>query len=227
MLPSNVPTVRPTPIAAMPTVKPTNQPTQGPPDKLCVDFQYVVRNQVGLDADAIFNEDDNSVLQGLRIATRNITIEILNGTYPGRRFLVHDLIPIESQRAGESHHLRMLAHKGVDARKLDELGKDQGSTSVGSSRYGEGQGQGKRRQLAYYTDNIPVTINSVSDNPLCAGSAQNPRIMCAIVSSTVCVVLEDSDDPNDARALMIAGLRQAVDSGDFLRRIPAQDLQMA
>jgi len=32
----------------------------------------VVRNQVGLDADAIANEEDNNVLQGLRLSTRNI-----------------------------------------------------------------------------------------------------------------------------------------------------------
>jgi len=32
----------------------------------------VVRNQVGLDAGAIFNEENNNVLQGLRIATREI-----------------------------------------------------------------------------------------------------------------------------------------------------------
>lgn len=191
----------------------------------------MVRNQVGLDADDIFDEDDNSVLQGLRIATRNITIEILNGTYPGRRVLVHDLILIKSKRnsaIAESHHLRTFAHIRSGAWELDEMGENQGSSHVlGSRQDGGGQGQGQRRQLAHYTDSIPVTINSVTDNPLCAGSAQNPRIMCAIVSSTVCVVLEDGDDPNGVRALMIAGLRQAVDSGDFLRRIPAQDLQMA
>lgn len=82
------------------------------------------------------------------------------------------------------------------------------------------------RRLAYYTDDIAATINSVTDNPLCAGSAQNSQIMCAIVSSTVCVVLEEDDNADEVRNLMIAGLRQAVDSGDFLRRIPPADLTM-
>lgn len=80
------------------------------------------------------------------------------------------------------------------------------------------------RRLAFYTDDIPVRINTVNDNPLCAGQPQNPNIRCAIVASTVCIVLEEDDDPSDVRALMIAGLRQAVDSGDFLRRIPPDSL---
>lgn len=32
----------------------------------------VVRNQKGLDADAIWNEEENNVLQGLELSTRNI-----------------------------------------------------------------------------------------------------------------------------------------------------------
>ena len=40
---------------------------------LCVIYiADVVRNQVGLDADAIWNEEGNNVLQGLELSTRNI-----------------------------------------------------------------------------------------------------------------------------------------------------------
>ena len=81
-----------------------------------------------------------------------------------------------------------------------------------------------RRRLAYYSDDYPVSINAVTDNPLCEGQAENPDIKCSIISSTVCVVLEDGDDPNEVRAFMIAGLRQAVQTGEFLRRIPPTDL---
>ena len=78
----------------------------------------------------------------------------------------------------------------------------------------------EQRKLAYYADVLPVRIGSVTDNPLCAGSNDNPNVSCVIVASTVCVVLEDGDDQTLLRAQLVAGLREAVDSGEFLRRIP-------
>jgi hypothetical protein len=79
----------------------------------------------------------------------------------------------------------------------------------------------QQRKLAYYADILPVRIDSVTDNPLCAGSNENPSISCVIVASTVCVVLEDGDDQTLVRAQLVAGLREAVDSGEFLQRIPS------
>ena len=217
----------------------------------------VVRNQVGLDAEAIFNEVDNNVLRGLEIATREIVsafyfaknrhrcsrlcsyplflfqqiIEILNGTYPPQRRLVE----FDEQTGFENDADSRIVEDihSLTVTKSDERQVVTNPTQV-SLRGSHKQQHPLRdfrylfaqRRLAYYTDDIPVAINSVTDNPLCAGSAQNPRIMCAIVSSTVCVVLEEGDDPTEVRALLIAGLRQAVDSGDFLRRIPPQDLTM-
>lgn len=83
------------------------------------------------------------------------------------------------------------------------------------------------RDLAYYTDLLPVTIDSVNDDPLCAGSSQNDLVMCSIIGSTVCVVLEDGDVPMKVRTTLISGLRQAVESGEFLNRIPSGDLSLS
>ena len=152
-------------------------------------------------------------------------MDILNGTYPpDRRFLIDEqhsslkgsedeIDNDDMTQYGRGRHLRKLHNKADE-----EAGKPLESNPMEPPM--------RLRKLFYYTDDIPVTINSVTDNPLCAGSAQNNQVMCAIVSSTVCVVLEEGDDPDEVRALMIAGLRQAVDSGDFLRRIPPEDLTM-
>lgn len=96
-------------------------------------------------------------------------------------------------------------------------------SAVGSERHLR-QRSAIGRRLAYYSDDYPVSINSVTDNPLCEGQAENPNIKCSIISSTVCVVLEDGDEPGEFRAFMIAGLREAVQTGEFLRRIPPADL---
>ena len=78
----------------------------------------------------------------------------------------------------------------------------------------EQQQQG--RHLAYFSNDYPVSINSVIDKPEgCTGSESNPEIMCATISSTVCAVLEEGDDPTEVRAVMISGLQYAVKSGDF------------
>ena len=143
----------------------------------------------------------------------------MNGTYPGRRLLFSSNDALDDEESSAT-----LGRRRPDARillrqRLQEL-------QIADHEAAQRRRLRHQRKLAYYTDLVPAKINSVTDNPLCVGSAENPEIMCAIVSSTVCVVLEDDDDPEAVRALMIAGLRQAVDSGDFLRRIPAEDLQM-
>jgi hypothetical protein len=133
------------------------------------------------------------------------TIEILNGTYPP---------PSTPRRLLNSRSLGPL--RTTTSRT---------ATITGTNMYQQ-PALHHHRRLAYFTDDIPVIINSVSDNPLCNGSEQNQEIRCSIVSSTVCVVLEEDDDPNVVRTILITGLRTAVDSGEFLTRIPPEYLVM-
>jgi hypothetical protein len=51
---------------------------------MCVDFFYSVRNNAGLSAQDILDENNNTLRTGLEIATRNVTIDILNTTFPRR-----------------------------------------------------------------------------------------------------------------------------------------------
>lgn len=75
-----------------------------------------------------------------------------------------------------------------------------------------------RRRLVYYTDDIPVEINWIVDNPVCPSN--NPVMQCAIVSSTVCVILQDGDDPAMVRQVLIDGIREAIANGEFEAAIP-------
>lgn len=79
--------------------------------------------------------------------------------------------------------------------------------------------QEQSRQLAFFSEDYPVAINSVTDKADCEGSGVNPDVMCATIASTVCAVLEEGDDPAEVRATMVSGLQYAVESGDF----PEQD----
>ncbi|CAB9501886.1 expressed unknown protein [Seminavis robusta] len=233
--PTAVPTVLPTP---PPTILLTPSPTIAPTlPTLCVDFQYVVRNQVGLDADAIFNEDNNSVLNGLKQATKNITIDILNGDYPSKKRMLRSLLQRNEHDNAQRTTPNILNLPYITTNTASSTKMTTTSSSSNSRNWLRASPPQQsvslqqhhhdgRRRLAYYTDDYPVIINTVSDNPLCNGSSQNQAVMCAIVSSTVCVVLEDGDDPEEVRNTLITGLRIAVDSGDFLGRIPAEDLIM-
>jgi hypothetical protein len=51
-------------------------------DTLCVQFFYSLKNTAGLSADDIMDEVNNTLKTGLELATRNITIGILNSTFP-------------------------------------------------------------------------------------------------------------------------------------------------
>ena len=136
----------------------------------------------------------------------------MNGTYPPQRRL------LESESGSKIFNLRTSSgQRRLAVDTFSVLG------SKGAERRLR-QRSSSRRHLAYYSDDYPVAINSVTDNPLCAGQDQNPDIKCAIISSTVCIVLEEGDNPSEVRALMIAGLREAVQTGEFLRRIPPADL---
>lgn len=80
------------------------------------------------------------------------------------------------------------------------------------------------RRLVYYSDEFPVQITQVVDSVTCPGSMMNDAIRCAVVSSTVCVVLEPGDDPVEIRQTIISGLQEAFQSGEFEDNIPPSSL---
>jgi hypothetical protein len=82
------------------------------------------------------------------------------------------------------------------------------------------------RRLVYYTNEFPVEIPIIVDNPNCPANNENGAntIRCAIVSSRLCVVLEAGDDPEMIRKALVDGLSTAIDSGEFEDLIPQERL---
>jgi hypothetical protein len=78
----------------------------------------------------------------------------------------------------------------------------------------------------YYTDEYPVEIPIVIDNPNCPANNANGEntIRCAIVSSKLCVVLEAGDNAAEIRSTLVMGLSEAIDSGEFEDLIPQERL---
>ena len=81
------------------------------------------------------------------------------------------------------------------------------------------------RRLVYYTDENPVEITMIIDNPNCPANNENGQntIRCAIVSSRLCVVLEEGDNPIMIRNTLVNGLSDAIQKW----RIPGQDSSRA
>jgi hypothetical protein len=76
-----------------------------------------------------------------------------------------------------------------------------------------------RRSLAFYTDEFQPTINSILDNPFCPNF---PEFECAVVDSTVCVLLEEGDDEEMVRMVLLGGIEQAILDGSFQAAIPPE-----
>ena len=76
----------------------------------------------------------------------------------------------------------------------------------------------RRRHLVFYSDDYPAEIIAILDDPSCLTS--DPSVLCALVSSQVFVVLEEGDDEDFIRMVLIDGLRDAINSGLFNDLIP-------
>jgi len=76
------------------------------------------------------------------------------------------------------------------------------------------------RRLVYYSDEFPAQITQIADSTTCPGSAVNDAVRCAVVSSSVCLVLEAGDDPVEIRRTIVDGMEEAFQSGNFVNNIP-------
>lgn len=209
-----------------------------PEELTCVNFQYGIGNSDGLSADDIFNEIGNTLKTGLLIATRNVTIETLNTTLPrdeSRRRL--------SQRNRQQNHYRdhgfvpgssggtlqvtdlgrfPLVDQDIsfetevipldDLQKITQLRRRMAYLPIWDAT-------DYRRRLAFYTDQFQPVINSIIDNPFCENL---PEFGCAVVDSTVCVLLEEGDDEAMVQTVLLDGIEQAIQDGSFQAAIPPE-----
>jgi hypothetical protein len=212
----------------------------------CVSFQYGIVNTAGFDAEDIFNEVNNTLKTGLLIATRNITIETLNETYPrdgaerllrrrskqqnqwsffggkggreaalqydgfGKRVFRH-VVPLK-----DFEYAPMISENDVEAKQPENTkGRRRTVVLPSDDRHSDSN---VSRRLVFYTDDYPVIINAIVDNPFCEAG-----VSCSIVSSTVCVLLEEGDDEEEVRDVLVDGIREAILNGDFEAAIPPEN----
>lgn len=210
----------------------------------CVDFQYGIVNSDGYDADDIFNEVGNTLKTGLLIATRNITIEVLNETYPrddSQRFLRRRmkrktqrniLVDNEEDHGNELQYdefgkllfrhiivpLKDSEHSLFDsfikAEQREDLRERRRAAFVSS---GGGYSEPNVRRLVFYSDDFPVLITDIVENPFCQENEY-----CSIVLSTSCVLLEEGDVREEVEAALLNGIRAAILNGDFEAAIPPE-----
>lgn len=228
----------------------------------CVTFQYGIENSGGFTAEDIFNEVNNTLKTGLIIATRNVTIEILNETFPrgddsssSQRFLRTESLQISKQYLATAtskdradspiydinrpyHGRGMIANPSLPINHLFNV-MDLGPFPSEASRSPQkdvNDLQRRRRtvylpqeishmdddgrRLAYYSDAYPPVINSIADNPFCDKPSD---IQCAVVDSTVCVILEEGDDEAAVQTALLLGISEAIRDGSFQAAIPSEN----
>jgi len=80
------------------------------------------------------------------------------------------------------------------------------------------------RRLVFYTEELPADITRINDtNDLVCGATTidtTDAFMCTIISSSVCVILEDGDDEDTVRTAVVDGMSEAFTNGDFVANIP-------
>jgi hypothetical protein len=214
-------------------------------------FQYGISNNNGLTGDDLFFERGNTFKTGLLIATETITIAILNSNFP-RRYLREGsnsgrLSTLFTDN-DPSPSLRISGEFGVPENRIVHVFSFDGSSNDSRSEFvaqslahdeetssskrrtahlpsekATLEGQRSRRKLVIYTEQFPITIDSIIDNTFCPGNVENPSTECAVVSSTVCVLLEPGDDVQQVRTILVRGIQDAVQNGDFEAAIPAEN----
>lgn len=211
-------------------------------DLLCLNFQYGLVNSAGFNASDLFNEVNNTLKTGLIIATRNITIEIINGTYPRSERLLrrgdarHGEIVYNKHEGHdefglETHSLRLVvplhkfdlaSNKRVQAANFE---RDQGRRRTAylpseTRQNPTTDGIPDARRLVFYTDDYPPLVTAITDN---LRFCNDPNTLCSIVSSTFCVLLEEGDDEEEVRRVLLAGIQVAIANGDFEEAIPPEN----
>lgn len=239
--PSDVPSTIPSPISSeqpssvpsfAPSVPdvPSAEPTPDPGDLLCIDFGYSFENQLNLTAEDIMTSNGTDIKTGLLIATREITIKILNETFPQRNSISDDTESRRGRqldkvsRAVELAVIDIYSQQGMNAQtpvRVDPQTAWSRSDRAFmrlrllSSEY-------RNRRLAFYSDRFPVTILSILDNPFCPQGTADGTTLCAVVQSQVCVILEEGDDRDIVRSTIVSGIRLAVNSGEFWQLVPPE-----
>lgn len=160
-----------------------------------IEYDLKQNNCDDFNANNIMNEVNNTLKEGLVVATTTITIGILNETYP---------------RTEENGVRRKTKEVPIQQRGLAHIRSPtvSGSTSGNVSQ---------QRNLAYYSSGYPVTITRVLD--IYSGCPIGQK--CVLIISSIPIVLEPGDDPDEVKGVIAGGMQRSVGDGSFFAAIPA------
>lgn len=223
-------------------------------------FSYQLNNLEGLTADDILVGRNNTLREGLELAGRNITIQLVNNTFPRTEAgLVTSPQgdPVEEEEEEESttpfgtprlrkHKQRYSNKNSPGTRKLADY---QTALKLGlSSSFGPGEAlvimessdgllssrlpaleetrrslsSPSSRRLVFYTDEYPSRVFNVVENFICENTSDD--LICVIIQQLACVIREEGDDVGVIRFTLRNGLRDAINSGEFLAAVPPENL---
>ena len=186
----------------------------------CVSFQYGITNDAGVGAQAIFDQDGNTLKIGLIAATQQAAAHALDTALPesGRK-LEHQSTLVDSGRFTNSD---TPIQEAPVLRVALEIGRQRLDESEYQTRERRVPSKSRtfRRRLAFLSDAWPPTIDAVVGNPFCEPVTDLRE--CAIVASTVCVLLEEGDDREMVREAVLRGIEEFIASGEFEDSIPPE-----
>ena len=80
----------------------------------------------------------------------------------------------------------------------------------------------RSRRLVFFTDEYPNQVRNLVENFLC--SSDETDVICLIVQQVSCVLLESGDDPDVVSFTLRNGLRDSINSGEFVLAIPPEHI---
>lgn len=205
-------------------------------NELCITFQYGIVNHAGLSASDIENMVNNTLKTGLIIAATNVTINILNTSFPNnnRLLLRKRWNPFFARNRQGSFERSWREHRLIvplnyfqshfppgfveqvlsgNDRRLVSMPTETGLTTSLAEL---------KRRLVAYLDSVPPEIIQIIDNPFCPQQSSN-NTKCAIVTSSVCVFLDAGDDRQEVQTALRTGMQQSINNGDFEAAIPEEN----
>jgi hypothetical protein len=190
---------------------------------VCFSFQYAIANNVGLDAQDLWYERNNTLKTGLESAARNITIQALNATYPRDEESTRLLLESTPRaRMSKSRPQESPQHKRSEGTVQGCASSNPNKDSQkGRSAPGGANEKSIRRRLVLYTNDHAIEITAIVDNRFCAKAS--PDMRCAIVTTSVCATLEEGDEKDGVRQAILGAIMREIATGEFEDAIPPEN----
>lgn len=141
------------------------------------------------------NEEGNIFKDVLIDVTTAATIKILNETFPR----------LEDGAVVGRRSVR------TRTRRLVHLDNQMSKSFISGNQH---------RNLVYYTDEYPITIDRILDVESC-----DPGFKCLLVISAISVILEAGDDPVQVSEAIVRGITESFKDGSIYNTVPQASLE--